>query len=241
MLPFDDNIIQVVDEAYRVGFNLPEKFFKGNPQNLNLESKEVYENYPLNIIKPEGIEFSYIIFWDGRRFLGGYISINNNYTGVQRGEFSRNGSTLFAGHVPEIKKSYKKLLKEEPMWIARAFILGVDNRIYYWGIDSVIEYSSSIYALTGDRLDDITSKFINKEKTFKPEGFTASILVKAKDVTPDTHTYNTMGKACDSISKAWKGLYNEVSGFTKEFEFTLGLEPYMRKAYSLLMVSNKIS
>ena len=103
MLPFDDNIIKVISEAYEVGFNIPPKYLPSDVDKIP-EGREVYVNKPLSIVRPDGVEFTYILFWNGRKFKGGYVSINNNYSGVQRGSFERNGETLFASHVYGLKK-----------------------------------------------------------------------------------------------------------------------------------------
>ena len=238
MLPFDNNIISVIDEAYKAGFNIPQKFFKDNPQQIDVENREVFQNYPLFIIKPEGIEFSYLLFWSGNKFYGGYVSINNNYTSVQRGTSSRNGETLFAGHVQDVRKCYKKIITDKPTWIARSFVLGNDGVIYYWGLDNIEHYAEQIYALTGFKLDEITDKFLKKEKTYKPEGFISSIMIKSDGVNRYIQTTRSPHK---SISKSWADLYGVCDKLDKEFEFTKGIDSYIRKGFSLLHGFKKIS
>ena len=149
MLPFDDNVIKVIANAYEAGFNIPVKYFEKDYDKVP-EDAEVYHNNPLYIIKPQGTEFTYIMYWTGKKMKGGFISINNNYSGVQRGSWSRNGETLFAGHIYELKRSCKRLIDiSEPQWICESFVMDNNGKIFYWGKDSIEHYSEQINKLTG--------------------------------------------------------------------------------------------
>ena len=93
MLPYDDDIVNVVDDAFKNTYTIPKFYFERNYEQVreSLSEEEVFYNPPMYFVKPRGsIEFSYIVFWTGKKFLGGYVSLNNNYSGVQRGRMDRN-------------------------------------------------------------------------------------------------------------------------------------------------------
>lgn len=237
MIPFDDNIVDIIDKAYRAGYNIPKYFFQREYDNIKdtLEGKEVYYNSPMIFIKPSGIEFTYILYWNGKRFRGGYISINNNYAGVQRGQFDRNGETIFASHIPELKRLYKKIA-DEPMWIAKAFIMSPEGRIYYWGEDYITHYVPQIEILTGFKMDELLISFHEERDNRRPYCFVASVVVRNKNPM-----YLYSGQPERSVSKAWKSCYSSLETLPIDRYFTLNLDSYMRHAYAQLNIHKKIS
>ena len=236
MLPFDNNIISVIDEAYRVGFNVPEKFFKDNITEVDTEGKEIYYNSPMYVVKPKGVEFSYIVYWTGKRFLGGYVSINNNYSSVQRGRLCNNGFTLFAAHVPEVRRCFKKLAGNIAGWICRSFILDDEGTIFSWGKDYIENYGDMIKSLTGDDVTVLQEKFDSGEKTYKPEGFVSAMIVKNPEAD-----FQIVSKRKDTISKAWRDLYADAELLPVTNDFTFGMESYMRMGYAKLKAFKKIN
>jgi len=236
MLPFESSIIDVINEGYEAGFNLPEKFLPHQTEDIPPNS-ELFINDPLTIVKPVGFEFTYMVFWDGRKFRGGYISINNNYSGVQRGMFARNGETLFAGHVITLRKRFKNICKKDnPRWVCKAFILSESGKIFYWGNDIIDYYSEQLKVLTGSNVAELEDKFLSGEKTFKPAGFVSSILIKSVGTAKFIHT----GNVSESISKSWHSCYGEAEKLDKGFYYTLGVDNYIRKAYRKMMEKNII-
>lgn len=237
MIPFDENIIGVIDNAYMAGFNIPQYFFQREYDSIkdSLVGKEVYFNNPMIFIKPQGVEFSYILFWNGEKFKGGYVSINNSYSGVQRGVFERNGETLFAAHVPEIRKCYKKVIGDTPMWIAKSFVLSTDGKIYYWGEDYPDYYKEQIEVLTEKPLEELLEGFLNGENFHKPKGYVASLTVKNK-----APLFTYIQPPAQSISKAWKLLYEALGNMPPDQYFALGIDNYMRLGYAQMMMHKKI-
>lgn len=234
MLPFDDKIVDVIDDAFKHGFSVPKYAFESNLEELleiSGDSDEVFFNHPMYFLKPDSIEFSYIIFWDGKKFHGGYISINNNYAGVQRGGLERNGETLFAGHVKRIRTCYKKVAKDKPMWLCSAFLLDNERRILYWGHDEVSHYEEAIMKLTGHSLDELEEKFKSGEKTYKPNGFVPSILLYRGGFEK---LYIKTGEAGTSISSVWRNFYKDLSSTPRDILYMQGMTDYMRKAYAML-------
>lgn len=237
MIPFDDNIVEIIDKAYRTGYNIPKYFFQREYDNIkdNLVGKDVYFNPPMIFLKPVGIEFTYILYWTGEKFRAGYISINNNYAGVQRGPYDRNGETLFAAHVPEIKRLYKKIAVN-PGWIAKSFVLSPEGRIYYWGEDYIPHYYPQIEMLTQSGIEDLEQAFISERDGRKPEGFVASTVVRSK---APHYLYSEL--PANSVSKAWKNCYSNLDNIGPDMYFTLGLDSYMRHAYAQLNIHRKIT
>lgn len=233
MLQFDDNIISVIDNAYKCGYNLPEKHFK-NAVDMSNE-KNVFENYPLYIVKPDGVEFSYIAYYSGKSFYGSYMSINNNFTSVQRGMFSRNGETLFSSNVFEIRKCFKK--SEQKGWLIKSFILGDDNKIYFWGNDNIDHYKQPISIITGMPFEELTDQLEKGERFKRPKGFVASVMIKAMG---SNRFILTNDEPHDTITSAWKALYNKCDELENQYEYTYGIESYMRTAYAKLKLSDKL-
>jgi len=239
MIPFDDNIVDIIDKAYRVGYNIPKYFFQREYDTIKdtLVNKEVYYNSPMIFLKPAGIEFSYLLYWNGHKFRGGYISINNNYAGVQRGQFERNGETLFASHIPDIKRIYKKITEQEiPQWICKSFILSPEGRIYYWGEDYIVHYKTQIEALTGVTMEDLHKSFHEERDNRRPDCFVASVVVRNK-----VPLYLYSGQPERSVSKAWKSCYSTLGTLPNDKYFTLNLDSYMRHAYAQLNIHKKIT
>ena len=234
MLLQDDNIISTMQMAYESGMNVPVSFFN---EDKAKEAGAVKTKGPIWIKKPEGIEFSYMIFWTGRKFRGGYVSLNNNYSGVQRGRFDRNGETLFCSHIPEIKKCYKKILPEKSGWIVFSFIMSENGRIYFWGRDNIEHYITPIEMITQVTFEHLEEIFLHDDKLAKPEGYVASAMVYDQNYSP---LYIHTALPDLSITKAWKNFYVDMEDIDKTYNFTIGLENYMRKAYAILNHHNKI-
>jgi len=243
MLQHDENIITVVDNAFKAGFYIPKYTFHSVSRGGEVEDKklegEVYHNYPMYFSKPEGIEFTYIIFWNGHRFCGGFISINNTYKGVQRGGFDRNGETLFASHIHEIKMGYKKFTKkDEPRWIAHSFVITEEGKIFYWGLDNVEHYKDLISNIVGENFEDLVEIYLRDERTRRPQGFISSLMIYDDK---DNKTVIENGEVQPSISASWKDLYDKVDKLPKNLTFTLCLDNYIRKGYAILKAFNKLS
>ena len=239
MLQYDEDIINVVDSAYRAGFYIPQYFFQKDLDKVKEKAMtdEVVHNDPMYFVKPKGIEFSYIIYWTGAKFRGGYVTINNNYTGVQRGGFDRNGQTLFASHVDDVRQYYKKFTElDKPKWIAHSFVLSDDNRIYYWGLDDVSHYADMIGAYTNNSLEDLVTMFDAGEKMEKPKGFISSLQIYDENFKKD---YLHISEVKDSVSATWKNIYLMAGMLRKNFQFTLDMDAYIRKGYATLK-KNKI-
>lgn len=235
MLPFDDNVIKVISEAYEAGFNIPVKFFEKDRDKIT-EDMEVFTNNPLYIVKPQGTEFTYIMYWTGKKMKGGFISLNNNYSGVQRGTWIRNGETLFAGHIYELKRCCKRLINlEEPQWICESFVMDESGKIFYWGKDSIEYYAEQLGRLTGHTIVELEDIYSN-QKSKKPEGFVASLLVMNNNIP----AYIYVDEPDESISKAWKGLYASLCGINKSYSYTNGVDTYMRTAFAKLNIHRKL-
>lgn len=237
MFPYEDDIIGVVDNAYRAGFNLPKYYFLDDTEidSIDVES---YVCKPLLITKPAGVEFSYILYWNGRKFKGGYISINNNYTGVQRGSrVAPNGSMLFASHVPELHRCYKRMITGEQTWLAHSFIFNEAlNKIMYYGTDDVDFYRESIENLTGENFDDLTEAYSKDENRRKPVGFVPSLHVYEREA----FKFINVGDRCDTVSRAWKMIYEKCDLLRKDHWFIPNIDSYMRTGYAILKTKNKI-
>lgn len=237
MFPYEDDIIGVVDNAYRAGFSLPKYYFIDDKAVESLNG-EVYVCNPLIITRPQGVEFTYILYWNGKRFKGGYIAINNNYTGVQRGaRVSPNGSMLFASHVPELRRCYKKMVSTEPMWLAHTFIFDESiNKIVYYGTDDVEFYKESIENLTDENFEELTEAYGKDENRRKPVGFVPSIFVYENN----SFKFINVGDRCDTVSKAWKMMYEKCELLRKDHWFLPSVDSYMRTGYAILKSKNKI-
>jgi len=230
----NEDAIQQISIAFEAGMNVPKTYFS-RAEAEESGNKVVYIN-PLWITKPEGIEFTYIVYWTGTKFRGGYISINNNYSGVQRGRFDRNGETLIVSHIHELRKCYKKILPEYG-WIAYSFIMDDKNKIFFWGKDNIEHFYNPIENLTGLAIEDLETIFLNDEKMSKPHGFVASAMVYDENFNK---LYIHTSKVKDTITQAWKSFYIDMEDVDEKCNFTIGLDNYMRKAYAILMSSNKL-
>lgn len=237
MLPYEEDIINVIDNAFKSGFNIPKYYFEKDYDNVkdSIEG-EIYFCDPMYFVKPKGIEFSYILFWNGHRFKGGYVAINNNYIGLQRGPRSRNGSTLFASHILDLKKCFKRYTGSEPTWICHSFIMDEKGKIFYWGTDSVDNYVEQIETLTGEGIAELEEFYINDGNTVKPKGFVSSIVV----YDADSDAFICCGDLADSITKSWNLLYEKADTLKKNFWFITGVESYVRMAFAKLNVAEKL-
>lgn len=230
----NEDVIGTISMAYEAGMNVPKTYFSLH------EAQESGNKYiqagPIWIAKPDGIEFTYIVYWTGRKFRAGYISINNNYSGVQRGRFDRNGETLFISHVSEIRKWYKKILPEHG-WMAYSFIMDEDRKIFFWGKDNFEHYYNPIEKITGINPEELELAFMREEKLHKPQGFVASAMVYDEDFAK---LYIHTSSVQDRVTKAWRNFYMDMEDVDKSCNLTIGLDNYMRKAYAVLMSSNKL-
>lgn len=241
MLQHDEDIITVVDNAFKAGFYMPKYYFQKDIDEVNKVKNccEIIYNHPMFFVKPKGIEFSYIIYWNGSRFKGGFVSINNNYTGLQRGGFDRNGETLFASHIREIKMCYKKFTENDiPKWIVHSFILTEEGKILYWGLDNIEHYKEIISNYTGELFEDLVELYLSSDKRNRPEGFISSLMIYD---SVGKKSYIHTGIVHMTISSAWKDIYNKINDLRKEFNYTLCLDTYARKGYAMLKSYNKLT
>ena len=234
MLPFEGDVINVIDDAFKAGFNIPKYYFEKD-FNDSIDG-EVYFCDPMYMLKPQGIEFSYVLFWTGSRFKGGFVSMNNNYIGLQRGARSRNGSTLFAQHVPELKRCYRRYCGSEPAWIVHSFVLGDNGKIYYWGLDDIDVYVEQIEKITDMPFDDLVSLYLSEDNTKKPKGFVSSLAI----FTRDGEMFTCCGDVADTITKSWNVLYEKADCLKKDLWWVPNIESYMRTAYAKLNVMEKL-
>jgi len=233
MLLHDDKIIATLTTAFESGMNVPKTFFREE----DIEGlPNIHKAGPIWVQKPDGIEFAYMIYWSGRKFRGGYVSLNNNYSGVQRGRFERNGETLLCAHIPELKRAYKKLLPESG-WIIFNFIMSDEGKIYFWGRDNIEHYKTPIEIMTGIMFEDLEEVFRTDGKLKKPEGYVASAMIFDRDNNP---MYIETSYPAYTITKVWQNFYDNLRDLDKTYNFTIGLEQYMRKAYAMLQNHNKI-
>jgi hypothetical protein len=228
------NIVDVITSAYEAGLNVPKYYFQKHYEEMKdtFEEHELIVVPPLYFVKPEGVEFNYSIFWTGRKFRGGFVTIKNNYRGLGRGPYNPgNGKTMFAAHVPEFKKSIKKIVGEEPVWVSIDGVLS-EGKIYFWGFSEVD--SELVEKLTGDSIDVLTQKFTEDETTNKPEGFVAASNIFG----PEGFSFSEGPEK--SITKAWKEFYIKASMLKKEYWYTENMDTLMRKGYSELMKAGKL-
>lgn len=230
MLPYEKDVIGVIDNAYRAGFTIPHYIFDKDQKLIEDSPEEFYYVPPLFIAKPKGVEFSYILFWTGEKFRGGYIAITNNYSGVQRGYRERNGGTIFAAHIKELRLCIRKLMGEEPCWVAYSFVLGENGRLYFWGTDSIDFYADPIEHLTGESMKGLTDMFMNPEKNKRPEGFVSFLPVFCRDKP----TFLCTGDPKETVSKSWRILYEKLECLSHDFWFSVGIDSYARNAYAQL-------
>lgn len=234
MIPFETDVISVIDNAYRAGFFMPKYYFEKDAKVLEGSSDEIYYVDPLYIVKPKGIEFTYIMFWNGFKLCAGYISINNNYTGLQRGGRGFNGGTLFAAKIQYMNVSYKKLSGGEPMWLAHSFVLTDKGKMFYFGTDDIDKYIEPIEKLTGKDFVELTDLYLAKEKTRKPEGFVSFIpVLNHKNLEEFIYT----GDVQTSVTKSWNTMYEKLECLRINMHFLPGVDSYIRKAYAQMQTA----
>jgi hypothetical protein len=228
------NIVEVITSAYETGMAVPQYYFQRHYEEMKdaIDDQEIVAVPPMWFIKPKGIEFNYTLYWTGRKFKGGYVTLLNNYLGINRGPEVSNGATMFAAHVLKFKKAAKKLVDEEPLWLSINGIL-TDNGVVFWGYSEVDR--GLVEQLVGDTLEGISEKFINNEKTLFPEGFVVRLNVFNAESLVITEGPEK------SITAAWKAVYQKASMLKKHCWYTEALDNYMRKAYSKFMLSGELA
>lgn len=228
------NIVEVITSAYETGMAVPQYYFQRHYEEMReaIDDQEIVAVPPMWFIKPKGVEFNYTVYWTGRKFRGGYVTLVNNYAGIGRGpEMKGNGCTMFASHVQKFKKAAKKLVDTEPYWISIDGIL-TDSGVVFWGYGEVD--TELIEKLTGEEFDNLQAKFDSEEKTSFPEGFVARCLVMGGD------TIRVSEGPEKSITAVWKKVYQSASMLKKKFWYTEALDNMMRKGYSQFMSSGEL-
>ena len=242
------DIITATEVAIKSGFNIPAYSFNSPDKLYSLPYEgEIVQNGRMFFKKPEGYDISYILFWTGKHFHGGYVVINSNYAFIDRGIDAERGFVLFADHIPEIKKKMKRLLKEagiadkEGFFIIGDFILQEDGTLTYWGIDfNIDKYVEAIEILTGYSIDDIVNAFLEQSdlKIKKPKGFTGAIVYD--DMTEEELKMKTMYDSGTSITQTFEKIYSKLS-HNKCYIFLYGYERLFKKVFHILKKQNKLS
>lgn len=228
------SIVEVITTAYEIGLNVPQYYFQRHYEEMKevLEGHEMVVVSPMYFIKPSGVEFNYTVFWTGSKFRGGYVTIDNNYTGVGKGQDLKGSArTMVALHVPEIKRALKRAVQaDNPVWLSIDLIYD-GEKIYFWGYgDLDVEMVSK---LTGIDIEELSEKFVAGDKVTKPEGFVAKGMVM-----PDG--FFMVSEVEKSVTAAWKDFYHRASMLKKTLWYNEGLDGFMRKGYSKLIGSGKL-
>jgi hypothetical protein len=237
------DIITATEVAIKSGFEIPPYAFN-TPEKLHgVKGNEIIQNGRMFFKKPDGYDISYILFWTGKHFHGGYVSINSNYAFLDRGDEAEIGFVLFAEHLPEIKKKMKRLLKEagimdkEGFFIRGDFVLQEDGTLFYWGIDfDINKYIGAIEVLTGHDIDTIAGAFMEQSdlRIKKPSGF-AGAMAYSED-----EEIKMMYEVSPSITKAFENMYSKLS-HNRRCMFLYGYERIFRRAYHILKKQNKLT
>jgi len=242
------DIITATEVAIKSGFNIPAYSFDIPDKLYAIPAYgEIVRNGRMFFKKPEGYDISYILFWTGKHFHGGYVAINSTYAFIDRGTKAERGFVLFADHIPELKKKVKRLLVEagiadkEGFFIVGDFVLQEDGTFIYWGIDFDIDkYIKAIELLTGYSINDIAEAFLEQSslRIKKPAGFTGSLVYN--DVTGEEVETKQMLSSGVSITKVFENIYSSLS-HNKCYIFLYGYERLFRKVFHILKKQNKLS
>lgn len=239
MIPYEDDIISVIDTAYKAGFFVPKYFFEKDKELVKNSQDEIYHVDPLYIAKPKGVEFSYVAFYNGDKLRGGYLSINNNYSGLQRGMRSRGGGTMFSADIRDVRVGFKKMTKEEPQWMAHSFVMDEKGKIVYFGNDSHEYYIEQIEKLAGKRFDELTDIFLAGEKMKRPQGFVSFLPVVNSEYVDGYFT--CVGDVQQTVTKSWNTLYDKLDCLDKKLWYLPSVDSYIRKAYATMQTLKVLS
>lgn len=246
---FDLDVVSMLNSAYQAGYNVPMYIFQNKFPEFeeDLREEEVLDAGMVKLIKPKGVDLTYSIYWTGRKFRGGYVSINNRYSGVNRGyPVKENGKTMFAAHLPDIKSKLKRQIEgKKAQWCCVDVILGADGKLYFWKPGRIEEEFSLILSLYGEdpteeNFQKLTDNFTNTDiKTYKPEGFMCSLPYSSEERT-QTYLY-VHHNAEPTVSAVWKKTYEKMELLKKQCMFQYGMDRYMTRCYGILMRSGKTS
>lgn len=241
------DVITATEIAIKSGFNIPPYAFNSPEKLYGVKGNEIIQNGRMYFKKPDGYDLSYILFWTGKHFHGGYISLNSNYAFLDRGFSAERGFVLFASHLPEIKKKVKRLLREagiaekEGFFIRIDLVLQEDGTLVYWGADyDINKYIEAIELLTEYSIDTIASAFMeqNDIRIKKPEGYVGAVMFD--DISDGEITNRYCYGTAMSIKATFKQIYSKLMP-NKNYIFLQGYEKIFSPAFHILKKHNKIS
>ena len=223
--------------AKEAGIRFPEHFKKG--KSVDPED-DLYDAGIYYFRRPEkSFEMSYLTYWNGARFRGGYIIYENNYSMPGKGRsIYHNGITVFAEDTKEIRNIVKKarqfhegdeMFTLPKGWVKFNFLLYSDQ-LHYWGIE-LHQYldpymQDCISKLMDMPYDDLLSLFDSYEKNKKPElKYVAALPVFVDDAIIYIDVCG------ENVSQAWKLLYKEVAEIPKIFHAYLNIDEYHRSCH----------
>jgi|GEM_PF-6084237 len=218
---FVDNVNNHIQHAlalaFDAGFKMPELFFKNNltdEQIERLESDYHWEFIDNTVIfRPDGTEVSYVMFWNGEKFICHTIFINDKalMNDSQGGDIPANCVTCFPGKLSinkQLTKISSELAEREKNWkgfITLDLILTGGNIIYRDIRFSLLEdYLFCLATLNKSGIEELIEKLESGETLPKPEGFACSMRLYTYPYDPFENK-QAAAAAYPFISAAYEG------------------------------------
>ena len=225
--------------AKEMGMRFPEKYKKGNCTIDVNNCRNIYDADIYYFLKrDDALDISYLAYWNGHTFKGGYICYRNHYTMAGHGlESVDNGVTIYADDTKEIRNYLKRFkqyshnddnnFKPDPSWIMFNFIL-YDNQLHFWGVEFItslyLNFSIPIEIITGIEIDELEAKYLADEKFRKPQIKYIAVLPLIGDGVQDL-----IIESGDTVSAAWKKIYK--TELEKNHHIFLGIDEYHRTCH----------
>ena len=225
--------------AKEMGMRFPEKYKKSG---VTINAENVNNFYDADIYyflkRDDSFNVSYLAYWNGKTFRGGYICYRNHYTMAGSGiESVDNGVTIYPDDTREIRgylKRFKQYANDpdnnfnpDPSWYMFNFSL-YDDLLHFWGIDSNenidLRYSAAIEIIMGSDFDSVMELFNSEQKNRKPAVKYIAVLPVFTDSSVDM-----IVEEGDTISRAWKNIYE--TNLKKNEHIFLGINDYHRRCH----------
>jgi hypothetical protein len=214
---------------------------------------EMYDAGIYYFKKPkDSFDVSYLTYWNGKKFRGGYIIYENNYSMPGKGvELPENGITLYPDDTKEIRNILKKARQYNDSedspglikgWYKFNFALYSDE-LHFWGIETL-----DIFSISGQEMSciecimdkpylEIIDLFDSEEKNRKPkEKYVASLPGFCKNLNINEYDGHVISHG-DTVSQAWKRLYRKIENEDSIYHFYLNIDEYHRACHYKFKIS----
>ena len=228
-----------ISTAYSVGMNVPRIQYLGDKTLTEIEQISLDKQWDvvdsIAIERLEGIDCSFVAFYNGEDFLYNTVVVNDKklLTGNQGIELPANIVTAFPGKSKKISSIMKKLSEkfleaEDFTGFVTLDVVFKEDKLYYERIRFSIlyDYLHAISSLSNMDVESLLAVMESGEKLGKPEGYGCSLRLyeypygtnnknaaypyieeyNLKE-TEDCYVVTGSGK---TIKKTWKDLYRKI-------------------------------